>query len=160
MEFITDLKELVNEGRVPQSRIDDAVRRILRVKYQTGLFEHPLAEPAVADKIGTAEHRAVGRDCVRQSLVLLKNENHALPLKKDISHLHVVGKAADDIGLQCGGWTVDWQGKPGPVTHGGTTILAAIRKALASGAKVTYSADGSGEDGHEEKGQVPTPCWS
>jgi beta-glucosidase len=148
VEFIKDLKELVDEGHVAPGRIDDAVRRILRVKYQTGLFEHPLADPAVADKIGTPEHRAVGRDCVRQSLVLLKNENHALPLKKDISHLHVVGKAADDIGLQCGGWTIDWQGKPGPVTHGGTTILAAIRKIVGSGAKVTYSTDGGGDEGH------------
>ncbi|HTQ40097.1 MAG TPA: glycoside hydrolase family 3 N-terminal domain-containing protein [Pirellulales bacterium] len=147
VEFIKDLKELVDEGRVPQSRIDDAVRRILRVKFQTRLFDHPLTDSAYTDKVGSAEHRAVARQCVQESLVLLKNDKHALPLKKDIQHLHVIGKGADDIGLQCGGWTIDWQGKPGPVTHGGTTILAAIRKAVAQGAKVTFSADGSGDDG-------------
>jgi beta-glucosidase len=68
-------------------------------------------------------------------------------LKKDIKHLHVVGKGADDIGIQCGGWTVDWQGKPGLVTHGGTTILSAIKNTVGKNTKVTYSADGSGKDG-------------
>jgi beta-glucosidase len=146
-EFIKDLKELVDEGRVPQSRIDDAVRRILRIKFQTRLFEHPLADSSYTEKVGSAEHRAVARECVQQSLVLLKNENHALPLKKDIKHLHVIGKGADDIGIQCGGWTIDWQGKPGMVTHGGTTILSAIRNTVSKDAKVTYSADGSGGKG-------------
>ncbi|HEY2761463.1 MAG TPA: glycoside hydrolase family 3 protein, partial [Pirellulales bacterium] len=147
VEFIKDLKELVNEGKVPQSRIDDAVRRILKVKLQTRLFDHPMTDSKFTDQVGSAEHRAVARECVRQSLVLLKNENHALPLKKDIKHLHVVGKGADDIGIQCGGWTVDWQSKPGMVTHGGTTILSAIRKTVGKNAKVTYSADGNGKDG-------------
>ncbi|HZZ28375.1 MAG TPA: glycoside hydrolase family 3 N-terminal domain-containing protein [Pirellulales bacterium] len=147
VEFLKDLKELVDEGRVPQSRIDDAVRRILRVKYQTRLFEQPLADPAYLDKIGSAEHRAVARECVRQSLVLLKNENHALPLKKDIKHLHVMGKGADDIGIQCGGWTIDWQGKPGMVTHGGTTILSALRKVVPDASRITFSADDSGGEG-------------
>jgi beta-glucosidase len=85
----------------------------------------------------------VARDCVRHSLVLLKNSNHALPLSKTIKHLVVAGKAADDLGIQCGGWTIDWQGKPGPVTKGGTTILAAIRKTVSADTTVTYSADGS-----------------
>jgi beta-glucosidase len=147
VEFIKDLKELVNEGKVPQSRIDDAVRRILKVKLQTRLFDHPMTDSKFTDQVGSAEHRAVARECVRQSLVLLKNENHALPLKKDIKHLHVVGKGADDIGIQCGGWTVDWQSKPGMVTHGGTTILSAIRNTVGKNAKVTYSADGTGKDG-------------
>ena len=147
VEFIKDLKELVAEGKVPQSRIDDAVRRILKVKFQTRLFDQPMTDSKYTDQVGSAEHRAVARDCVRQSLVLLKNDNHALPLKKDIKHLHVVGKGADDIGIQCGGWTVEWQGKTGNVTHGGTTILSAIRKAVGKDTKVTYSANGSGKDG-------------
>lgn len=147
VEFIKDLKELVNEGKVPQSRIDDAVRRILKVKLQTRLFDHPMTDSKFTDQVGSAQHRAVARECVRQSLVLLKNENHVLPLKKDIKHLHVVGRGADDIGIQCGGWTVDWQSKPGMVTHGGTTILSAIRNTVGKNAKVTYSADGSGKDG-------------
>src|SRR5262249_37856258 len=61
-------------------------------------------------------------------------------------HLHVMGKGADDIGMQCGGWTIDWQGKSGPVTHGGTTILKAIRHALDHSAKITYAFDGGDSD--------------
>ncbi len=80
VEFINDLKELVAEGKVPQSRIDDAVRRILRIKFQMGLFENTATDPALTAAIGSPEHRAVARECVRESLVLLKNEKHALPL--------------------------------------------------------------------------------
>ncbi len=142
-DFMRLLKELVVEGRVPQSRIDDAVLRILRVKLRSRMFARPFADPALLAKIGCAEHREIARQCVRESLVLLKNEKHALPLSKQIKHLAVVGKAADDIGIQCGGWTISWQGKPGPVVHGGTTILAAIRRSVAANAKVSYSADGT-----------------
>ncbi|HYG35038.1 MAG TPA: glycoside hydrolase family 3 C-terminal domain-containing protein, partial [Clostridia bacterium] len=143
VEFITMLKELVAEGRVPQSRIDDATRRILRVKHQMGVFEHPFADPKLTTAIGSAAHRKVARQCVRESLVLLKNENRALPLSKRINHLVVAGKAADDLGIQCGGWTVTWQGKTGQVTSGGTTILSAVRQTVSSGTRVTYSPDGS-----------------
>jgi beta-glucosidase len=144
IEFITDLKELVAEGTVPMSRIDDAVRRILRVKYQMGLFEQPYTDPALTAQVGSAEHREVARACVRESLVLLKNAGHTLPLKKDLKHIAVVGQAADDIGLQCGGWTITWQGATGAVTTGGTTLLAAIKQTVGAGTEVTYSADGSG----------------
>jgi len=143
VEFIQDLKQLVEEKRVPLARIDDAVRRILRIKFEMGSFENPYTDPALNAAIGSAEHRAVARECVRQSLVLLKNDNHALPLSKNLKHLVVVGKAADDIGIQCGGWTITWQGQPGNITHGGTTILAAIRNTVASGTTVTFSPDGS-----------------
>jgi beta-glucosidase len=147
LEFITDLKELAVEGRIPMARIDDAVRRILRVKFETGLFEHPLTDPALTAQVGSAEHREAARQCVRASLVLLQNRNHALPLSKHVKQLAVVGRAADDLGIQCGGWTIDWQGKTGKVTSGGTTILDAIRKTVAPGAKVTFSSDGSGLEG-------------
>jgi beta-glucosidase len=80
-------------------------------------------------------------------LVLLKNANHALPLSKNLKHLHVIGEAADDIGVQCGGWTISWQGQAGSIIHGGTTILAAIRKTVAADAKVTFSATGEGAAG-------------
>jgi beta-glucosidase len=142
-EFIADLKDLVASGKVPQSRVDDAVRRILRIKYQMGLFDNDTTDPALTAAIGSAEHRAVARECVRASLVLLKNENEALPLSKTIKHLAVVGEAADDIGVQCGGWTVDWQGRPGEVTHGGTTVLKAIRQTVSPETQVTYSPDGA-----------------
>ncbi len=141
-EFIADLKDLVNLGQVPQSRIDDAVRRILRIKVQMGLFENPWTDPALTAQIGSAEHRQVARQCVRESLVVLKNSHHALPLSKNIKHLVVAGPAADDLGLQCGGWTISWQGSTGAVTHGGTTLLTAIRQTVSAGTEVSYSADG------------------
>jgi beta-glucosidase len=143
VEFILDLKELVADNRVSQARIDDAVRRILRIKFEMGSFENPYPDPSLTAAIGSAEHRAVARECVRQSLVQLKNENQALPLSKTLRHLVVVGRAADDVGMQCGGWTISWQGQPGNVTHGGTTILTAMRNTAAAGTQVTFSPDGS-----------------
>ena len=143
VEFIQDLKQLVAEKKVPMARIDDAVRRILRVKFEMGLFENPYTDPSLTAAIGSAEHRAVARECVRQSLVQLKNNNHTLPLAKNIKHLAVIGVAADDIGIQCGGWTITWQGQSGNILHGGTTILTAIRNTVAAGTQVSFSPDGS-----------------
>lgn len=142
IDFITYLKQLVQEGKVSQSRIDDAVRRILRVKFNTDLFEKPFADPSLIKTIGSDEHRQVARECVRQSLVLLKNDKKALPLSKTAKHIAVVGKAANDLGIQCGGWTITWQGQTGNVTTGGTTILDAIRKTVSSDAQITFSPDG------------------
>jgi beta-glucosidase len=147
VEFINDVKELVKEGKIPQSRIDDAVGRILRIKFQMGLFGKTRTDPELTAAVGSAAHRKVARECVRQSLVLLKNAHHALPLSKNVRHLCVMGQAADDLGIQCGGWTISWQGQPGPIIHGGTTILAAIRKTVAPDAKVSYSAVGESEGG-------------
>jgi beta-glucosidase len=149
VRFIGLLQELVTEGRVPQDRIDDAVRRILRAKVQLGLFERPYPDPSSIDTVGSASHREVARECVRQSLVLLKNERKSLPLSTRIGRLHVAGRAADDLGIQCGGWTLSWQGKEGQVVRGGTTILAAIRQAVGKGTRVTYSPDGSGAKGSD-----------
>jgi len=148
-EFMTDLKQLVNEGTVPMSRIDDAVTRILRVKFAMGLMDpkrSQLADRSLQKSFGSAEHRAVARQAVRESLVLLKNQNRVLPLAKTAARIHVGGKNADDIGNQCGGWTIDWQGRSGDVTPGGVTVLAAIRKA-APRAQVTFSKDGTGAAG-------------
>lgn len=142
-EFIADLKDLVATGKVPQERVDDAVRRILRVKFQMGLFDNPNPNPALTAAIGSPEHRAVARECVSESLVLLKNSNNALPLKKNLKRITVVGKAADDLGMQCGGWTIDWQGKSGNVTTGGTTLLAAVKKTVSPDTEVNYSPDGA-----------------
>jgi beta-glucosidase len=149
-EYITGLKELVNEGKVPMSRIDDAVLRILRVKFAMGLMDpkrSQLADRGLWKSFGSPEHRAVARQAVRESLVLLKNEGKALPLSKKAARLHIAGKNADDIGNQCGGWTIDWQGKSGNVTTGGTTILAAIRNSVSKDTKVTFSKDGAGAEG-------------
>jgi beta-glucosidase len=149
VEFITLLGQLAKEGGVSMSRIDDAVLRILRVKIAMGLMDRKrkfLADRSLHKSFGSAEHRAVARECVRQSLVLLKNERSTLPLAKNSGHIHVAGKTADDIGNQCGGWTIFWQGKSGNTTKG-TTILSAIRSAVSPGAKVTHSEDGSAASG-------------
>jgi beta-glucosidase len=149
-EFITDLKALVNEGTVPVSRIDDAVTRILRVKFATGLMDpkrSTLADRRLWKDFGTPEHREVARQAVRESLVILKNDNKALPIAKTVARIHVAGKSADDLGNQCGGWTIDWQGKSGNITTGGTTLLAAIKKSVSPNTQVTYSKDGSGAEG-------------
>jgi beta-glucosidase len=152
-EFIKDLKELVAEGQVPMSRIDDAVLRILRVKFAMGLMDpnrSPLADRKLHRDFGSVEHRAVAREAVRESLVILKNEGNALPLAKTAKRILVAGKSADDIGNQCGGWTIDWQGKSGTTTTtGGTTLLAAIEHTAPKNTKVTYSRDGSGGSGAE-----------
>ena len=148
-EFYNTLRELVKSGEVPMSRIDDAVTRILRVKFAMGLMDpnrKMLADRSLHKTFGSAAHRAVARECVRKSLVLLKNEKRVLPLPKNAARIHVAGKCADDIGNQCGGWTIFWQGKSGPITQG-TTILAGIRKAVGSGTQVTHSHDGTGAKG-------------
>jgi beta-glucosidase len=148
-ELYGHLKDLAEKGEVPMSRIDDAVLRILRVKFALGLFDPGrslMADRALQRSFGSAEHRAVARRAVRQSLVLLKNDKRALPLSKTAKRIHVAGKSADDIGNQCGGWTISWQGESGPVTTGGTTILAALRAAAGEG-RVTYTKDGSGAAG-------------
>jgi beta-glucosidase len=149
-EFFNTLRSLVQAGRVPMSRIDDAVTRILRVKVAMGLLDK--GRPLLADKnlqktFGSEEHRLVARQCVRKSVVLLKNESRTLPIARQLQRIHVAGSAADDMGMQCGGWTITWQGKSGSVTTGGTTLLQAIRKAASPTAVVSYSRDGTGAEG-------------
>lgn len=141
MDFIANLTALVNEGRVPMARIDDAVRRILRTKAAAGALTAQPVDAALTQAIGSAAHRQVARECVQQSLVLLKNERAALPLAKNLKHVQVVGAAADDLGMQCGGWTISWQGESGKITPGGTTILEAIRQAAGPDTKVSFSPD-------------------
>jgi len=141
--FIYYLRELVNEGTVPMSRIDDAVLRILRFKQAAGVLETPSLQKPGA--IGANENRAAARAIVSDSLVLLRNENNALanlPLYKNIL---VAGQGANDIGMQCGGWTISWQGRHGPTTKG-TTILEGIQAAVKDKAAVTYIADGKTDE--------------
>jgi beta-glucosidase len=145
--FVSLLKELVNEGRVPMSRIDDAVRRILTVKFEVGLFEPAQRDQQLTAMVGSKEHREVARDAVRQSLVLLKNEGNLLPLSKTLKRIHVAGLGADSMGVQCGGWTILWQGRSSTVVAGGTTILQGIRNSVSKETAVTYSIDGDGAAG-------------
>ncbi len=128
--FINSLTAAVESGAVSQERIDDAVRRILTVKFELGLFERGLPDESLLEQVGSDEHRALARDAVRQSLVLLQNEDGALPLDKEAPVIFVAGEAADDIGMQLGGWSISWQGMPGDITEG-TTILEAIEEVAA-----------------------------
>lgn len=129
--FIQYLRNHVELGSVPMSRIDDAVRRILSVKFAYGLFDKP--RPAERkwsnhESFGSAEHRAVAREAVQKSLVLLKNEANLLPLNKN-SRILVAGKNADNRGHQCGGFTVAWQGTDGNTfIEGGTSIWEGIQE--------------------------------
>jgi beta-glucosidase len=143
--FVGYLTEAAQSGEIPMSRIDDANRRILRQKVQLGLFEQPMADRSLAGTVGSAAHRALAREAVRKSQVLLRNENGVLPLAKTGGKIFVAGKNADDIGNQAGGWTLSWQGKSG-ATIAGTTILQGIREVAGSGTQITYAKDGSGID--------------
>jgi beta-glucosidase len=149
-EFITMLQELVKEGKVPMARIDDAVTRILRVKFAMGMME---AEPdlwpnkELQPEFGSEAHRKVARQAVAESVVLLKNENALLPVKKLPRRVHVAGSGADDLGMQCGGWTIGWQGDRGDLTPGGTTILDALKAVAGNTTEVNFTADGSKSEG-------------
>jgi len=143
--FISLLIESVNEGSISENRINDAVARILKIKFKMGLFERPYSDKSLLRNVGSKEHRNIAREAVKQSLVVLKNDG-ILPLSKDLGHIHVAGKNADDLGNQCGGWTISWQGESGPLTKG-TTIYEAIQVAVSSYTNVTYSKNGSGAKG-------------
>jgi beta-glucosidase len=134
-------------GLITGARIDDAVRRVLRVKALAGLFGRPApkdrADARPAEQIGSAAHRAIARQAVRESLVLLKNNRRVLPLDPH-STILVAGPGADDIGMQSGGWTIDWQGDHNTNADfpGATSILGGIRAAVAAaGGRVITSLD-------------------
>lgn len=139
--FIASLTRAVERGAVSEERIGDAVRRILTVKFAMGLFEQPFAHTALSAQIGSAQHRQLARTAVAQSLVLLKNDANLLPLPKDIGHLYIGGQAAHDLGIQAGGWTIEWQGRTGPIIPG-TTILEGIQAAVSTQTVVEYNQHG------------------
>ncbi|MGY2894733.1 glycoside hydrolase family 3 protein [Deinococcus sp. UYEF24] len=134
--FIRALTGEVQAGRVPVARINDAVKRVLTQKFRFGLFEHPLADRPFASGVGSAAHRALARQAVRESLVLLKND-HLLPISSSVKRLLVTGSSADALGRQLGGWSVTWQGNSGRTTTG-TTILAGLRARAGSGVKIDH----------------------
>ena len=138
----------VRSGEISRARLDDAVRRVLRVKLRAGVFDRGLPSERAArlgDVIGSPAHRDVARRAVRQSLVLLKNAGRVLPLQPG-QRVLVAGEAADDIGRQSGGWTISWQGTGNSNADfpGGSSILDGLRDALgAIGGEVEYAADGA-----------------
>lgn len=142
--FIANTIRDVEQGRIPMARLDDAVSRIVRVKLRAGVFDHKPSQSAYAGKDDALQARELGRRAVRESLVLLKNEGPALPLAPG-KRILVVGKAADSMANQTGGWALTWQGTANTnadFPHA-DTILAGLKSA---GAQVTYSADAKGVD--------------
>src|SRR5690606_35238999 len=123
--------EAVKEGIISQERIDDAVTRIIRVKQELGLFDDPMQERLQMSysDVGSAEVRDIARQLVEKSLVLLKNDGDVLPIKPG-SKIFVTGPAMHDTGVQCGGWTIEWQGyidsNNTKFVAGATTILEGL----------------------------------
>ncbi|ONH32002.1 beta-glucosidase [Pseudofrankia asymbiotica] len=147
--FARTLLDEVRAGRVPVARVDDAVSRILKAKFELGLFEHPFTNRGNIGTVGSPEHRALARRAVAESQVLLKNDGATLPLRSS-QRLYVAGVNANDLGNQAGGWTATWQGTTGD-TIPGTTILRGIQQHAAN---VTYSADASAPTGGHDVGVV------
>jgi len=139
--FIRAVEAGVETGIIPASRVDDACRRIVQVKMTLGLFDDPFGDSALLPQVGGEAHRAVAREAVGKSQVLLKNEGGALPLSTNVPRILVAGAAADDVGLQCGGWTIEWQGGRGAITDG-TTLLEGISRTVAPGVSVVYRPGG------------------
>jgi beta-glucosidase len=142
--LITNTLASVRSGEIPQERIDDAVRRILRVKYRAGLFDKPKPSLRTSSReVGTAEHRALAREAVRKSLVLLKNNGNTLPLARTAKVL-VAGKSANSLTNQSGGWSLTWQGTGNTNADfgGGTTLWQAIQR-IAPNATLDTSPDGA-----------------
>jgi beta-glucosidase len=155
--FIWTLMQAIDNGDVPVERIDDAVRRILRVKFELGLFETPYSDPGLLPRVGSDDHRAVAREAVAKSAVLLKNEGDLLPIGDDANLIFVGGQAADDIGIQSGGWTIEWQGREGAITPG-TTILEGIQASVVGGTEVLYDKFGNLDRVDRANGAEPDLC--
>jgi beta-glucosidase len=126
-DFQEGLKKAVVEKSVSMQRIDDAVRRILRQKFRLGLFDNPFPDTTLVSKIGIKKHREIAKQAVRESLVLLKNQNQVLPISKETKKIVVVGEHANSTGLQSGGWSINWQGTLENY-KGANTILDGIKK--------------------------------
>jgi beta-glucosidase len=140
VRFITTMTSLVQAGTIPQSRIDDAVTRILRVKFEMGLFENPMPAAGKTSDVGSAADRAIASQAVSESATLLKTSSGALPIAAAGQKVLLSGPGADDIGIQSGGWTISWQGSAGDITTG-TTLKDALSAKLSG--NLTYDSNGS-----------------
>ena len=167
--FIAATLRAVERGDVTLERIDEAVANILRVKFELGLFERPFGDDALQALVGSDEHRALAREAVAKTLVVLKNDAAALPLSADAAQtVLVVGSAADSIGMQSGGWTIEWQGSTASLTPG-TTILEGLRAGFGPATTLHFDARGrfEGADAAPERaelgiavvGEVPYAEW-
>ena len=140
IDFIELLKESIQDGSIKMNRIDDAVSRILNIKYSMGLFEKPLKKFNKVNDLGSDKNRAIARESVKKSVVLLKN-NNILPIRKNTRNILVAGEHADNIGYQCGGWSIWWQGGSGKITKG-TSILDGIKSHTGKNINLSYSKNG------------------
>lgn len=139
--------EAVNENKIPIDRVDDAVRRILTVKKEMGILDDPMMEKVTSEvsSVGSQKYRDLSKTLVEESLVLLKNDNSVLPIKKG-TKIFVTGPAANDVGVQCGGWTITWLGKTDADNNGrkwipeGKTILDGLNE-LADEYELTIITD-------------------
>ncbi|MEO8607976.1 MAG: glycoside hydrolase family 3 N-terminal domain-containing protein [Chloroflexota bacterium] len=152
-KFIDTMKKAIDSGDIPMTRVDDAVRRILLVKFQMGLFEHPYSQPDLLADVGSDAHREIARQAVAESLVLLKNDHAALPIAKDTPRIFVAGEGADSIGIQTGGWTITWQGQASDVTPG-TTILDAIKATVSADTDVKFDRFGNFKNAKDDAGNL------
>lgn len=139
--FTRHMKWAYRLGLISDERIDDAVQRILYAKFALGLFD---AEEDVPQYTNAQEetHRALARDAVAQSLVLLKNDKSVLPLSSRTQHIRVAGSAADNVGQQMGAWSIEWQGVDGNWPHGATSILEGIKARVNKSTRIEYDRGG------------------
>lgn len=140
--FTQHMQRALENGEITIERLNDAVRRILGVKFKTGLFNSVPNDGSSLGQLGSAEHRLIAREAVRKSLVLLSNNDKILPLSKATARIVVGGSAAHNLGKQSGGWTIEWQGIDGNWIPG-TTILDGIKKIVSENTIVEYSAVGN-----------------
>ena len=133
--FTRHLVIAVRLGLVPEARIDDAVRRVLAVKFRLGLFDSPTTTPLVL-----GSHAALAKRAVAQSLVLLKNEKQTLPVTQAVRHIRIAGSATDNVGQQSGAWSVEWQGVDGNWLTGGVSILAGIKNRASKSTFIEHNA--------------------
>jgi beta-glucosidase len=125
----------------------------LRSKFALGLFERPMPDTKYQATVRSREHLELARQAVRESLVLLKNEKDVLPLSKDTPVIFIAGEGANDLGLQSGGWTLEWLGKPGNDNEG-TTVLSGIRTTAGSNTQVEYNSEGDFSEFKDSEGNL------
>lgn len=146
-QFTETVKHCIVTGEISKDRIDDAVTRILTQKIKSGLFQHPHSYPELLSKVGDKSRKTIAKQCVRESAVILVNKNNVLPISKKTIRIHVAGSAANNLAMQCGGWTINWQGL-GDKDIDGQTFLEALKQSGTS-SKITYSKNGQGATGSE-----------